>query len=272
LITSETLGSACYREIGQVEYEQPFYQAAIDPDHTELAEQLRKTAEEKYPNQVDAVIGVHGSSNDVGTAIVASGEAVQFEHQNQLSCAVPRTMRSTIMGLAFGSFGHASHREPGAAGTETGEQASGTAGTIGSRGGVKQVVERALKSKMLGQTEVSQQALIEQMQAQQAEIDGLRKELDVLVHRRCQEEDISVSQCASEEKAALPQEAPGVLVGTTNSSGDETLTRVALENRIQAQQESISRLRQVLADMQIESRKTDLTPSSSQPAAPGPGE
>ena len=270
LITTETLDSECYRDLGEVEYAQPFYQAAIDPDHTELAQQLRGVAQEKYPNQVDAVIGMHASANEVGTAIVASGEAVQFEHQGELSCAVPRTMRATVIGLDLGSSGHPVHREPGAAGTETGAQGAGAAGMAGSHGtmGAKQILQRALKAKMLGQTGVSEQTLFDQMQAQQAEIEGLRKQFDGLVHRRCEEQDISASQCASAEKAALPDEAPPALIGTTNSSGDEALTKVAIENRIQAQQETISGLRRAIADMKGVPEKPDVTPSSAQSAAP----
>jgi hypothetical protein len=272
-VTTESLDTACYRDLGEVDYAQPFSDAVIDADHNELAQQLRKTAQKKYTNQVGAVIAVHGSENELGTAVVASGEAVQFEHEPQLSCAVPRAMRSTLMGLAFNPLGRAGGREPGAGSTDTGSQGPEAAGPTGihKQMGAKGILQRVIKSKMSAQTEVSEQTLIDQMHAQDAEIRGLQKQLQASVRSRCQETDISVSRCAAAEKAAVPDEAPPALIGSTNYSGDESLIRVALENRVQAQQEIISRLREEIADMKSAPEKAGVTPSSSQSAAPESG-
>jgi hypothetical protein len=159
-------------------------------------------------------------------------------------------MRSTILGLAFNPPEHAARPETGGAGGYTGAQGARAAGPAASRRTLSptQILRRALMSKMPGQSDVSQQTLIDQMQTQQMKIEVLRKQLDAMIHGRCEEADLSASQCASAERAALPEEASPTLIGTTDLSVDESLVQVAVENRIQAQQEIISPLRQEIAE------------------------
>ena len=41
-VTEDSLDTACYREVGEVSYVEPFAMAATDPDHLQMADGLRQ--------------------------------------------------------------------------------------------------------------------------------------------------------------------------------------------------------------------------------------
>jgi len=52
---------------------EPFAAAATDPEHLQMADELRKAAVEKYPNRVDAIINVHADDHNIGSDVLVGG-------------------------------------------------------------------------------------------------------------------------------------------------------------------------------------------------------
>src|SRR5512146_3364668 len=83
-VTEGSLDTACYQEVGEVSYVEPFATAVTDPEHLGMADELRKAAIQKYPNRVDAIINVHTEDHDIGSEVLVSGEAVQLEAPSKI--------------------------------------------------------------------------------------------------------------------------------------------------------------------------------------------
>src|SRR5271163_4515360 len=50
-VTADTLDTACYQEVGEVSFVEPFSAAVRVPENLDTADELRKDAVEKYPNR-----------------------------------------------------------------------------------------------------------------------------------------------------------------------------------------------------------------------------
>ena len=121
---SNTLDTACYQEVGEVSYVEPFAAAATDPEHLGMADELRKVAVEKYPNQVDAIINVHTDDHNIGSEVLVSGEAVKLEPPSKLDCKLPDKITAALINFATGSKSRGMFR-----GATTGSGYNGPAGT-----------------------------------------------------------------------------------------------------------------------------------------------
>ena len=262
-VTAATLNEECYKEVGEVNYVEPFDQAATDPDYSEVAVKLRQIAQQKYPEQVDAIIGVHGTSNELGTEVLVSGLAVQVEDQTSVGCTLQKTMGTAAGNFATNSLSHmGGHGARGNAGatSDTGGEGSAAPGTSRGGMGVQQVVRNAVMSKTADQTDEGWETLDERFQSQRRQIESLRHELDQMIRHRCETADLSASECASLKKTAGVDQASAS--AASGSASDEDASRFEIENRIQAQAELITRLRREIADMKRASGEAGSTASS----------
>ena len=255
-VTEQSLNTACYQEVGEVNYVEPFAAAATDPEHLEMADELRKAAVEKYPNRVDAIINVHADDHNIGSDVLVSGEAVQLEPPSKLDCKLPDTMAAALVNFATGTKARGMRRGAasgsgynGPAGTtNTAVDAEGSAGMDSARN-IKENLRRAMISTMPGQTEVNGQSLTDQAQLQQAEIKRLRKKLDLMISQRCEAADVSAAECDSMRKNAEFAEPHEVVPVASKDAGDTSPSVFEIQNLIQAQSELIAKLRRQLADM-----------------------
>lgn len=255
-VTEESLDSACYQEIGEVSYVEPFAAAATDPEHLEMADQLRAAAVEKYPNRVDAIINVHTDDHDIGSEVLVSGEAVQLEPPSKIDCKLPDTIAGALVNFATGSKPRGSWRGAtagpaynGPAGTtNTAADAEGSSGNDPARD-IKENLRRAAVATMPGQTQVNESALVDQAQLQQVEIRRLRTEIGQMVNQRCEAADLSDAECDSMRKNARLEQPHEVVAVPNKEAGDKSPNVFEIQNLIQAQDELIEKLRRQVADM-----------------------
>jgi cytochrome c556 len=66
-----------YTVLGELKYTEPFSADAIDA--AKMKERLKQMANQKYPDQVDAVISAKSDVNDQGTQVTVSAQAIKFE-------------------------------------------------------------------------------------------------------------------------------------------------------------------------------------------------
>jgi hypothetical protein len=255
-VTGDRLDTACYQEVGEVSYAEPFAEAATDPENLGIADKLRKAAVEKYPNRVDAIINVHTEDHDIGSEVLVSGEAVQLEPPSKIDCKLPDTIAAAFVNFATGSKTRGARRGAtsgsgynGPAGTtNTAADAEGGSGSDPGRN-IKENLRRAMVATMPGQTQVNEPALAEQAELQQAEIKRLRNEIDQTVNRRCEAADLSAVQCAAMRKNAELVQEREVTVIANKEAGEKSPTVFEIQNLIQAQEELIAKLRREVADM-----------------------
>jgi len=255
-VTEQSLDTACYQEIGEVSYVEPFAAAATDPEHLQMADELRQAAAEKYPNRVDAIINVHADDHNIGSDVLVSGEAVQLEPPSKVDCKLPDTIAAALVNFATGTKSRGLRRGAtsgsgynGPAGTtNTASEAEGSAGMDSTRN-IKENLRRAMIATMPGQTQVDGQSLADQAQLQQAEIKRLRKELDRMISQRCEAADVSAAECDSMRKNAELVQPHEVVVVASKEAGDNSPSVFEIQNLIQAQSELIAKLRRQLADM-----------------------
>ena len=269
-VTEQSLDTACYQEVGGVSYVEPFAAAATDPEHLQMADQLRKAAVEKYPNRVDAIINVHADDHDIGSDVLVSGEAVKIERPSKLDCKLPDKITAALINFATGSKPRAMFR-----GATTGSGYNGPAGTTntaadaeGSVGmdptrNIRENLRRTMESTLPGQTQVSGESLADQAQLQQAEIKRLRKELDQMIGQRCEAADLSAADCDSMRKSAEFEQPHELVVVPNKEAGAQTPSVFEVRNLIQAQDELITKLRRQIADMnEVPHEAAGATPSN----------
>jgi hypothetical protein len=255
-VTEQSLDTACYQEVGEVSYVEPFAAAATDPEHLQMADELRQAAVEKYPNRVDAIINVHADDHNIGSDVLVSGEAVQLEPPSKVDCKLSDTIAAALVNFATGTKSRGLRRGAtsgsgynGPAGTtNTAADAEGSTGMDSARD-IKENLRRAMIATMPGQTEVNGQSLADQAQLRQAEIKRLRKKLDQMISQRCEAADVSAAECDSMRKnAELVQPHEVVAVASQDASGNSPSV-FEIQNLIQAQSELITKLRRQVADM-----------------------
>ena len=256
-VTGDTLDTACYQEVGEVSYVEPFSAAVTDPEQLGVADELRKAAVKKYPNRVDAIINVHTEDHDIGSEVLVSGEAVQLEPPSKIDCKLPDTIAAALVNFATGSQPRGDRRGAtagsgynGPAGTtNTANDADGGSSGIDSGKHIRDNLRRAMVATMPGQTQANESALADQAQLQQAEIKRLRKEIDQIVNRRCEAADLSADQCDSMRKNAELVQPHEVVAVANKDAGEKSPTVFEVQNLIQAQDELIAKLRREVADM-----------------------
>jgi hypothetical protein len=251
-VAEDSLDTACYREVGEVSYVEPFAMAATDPDHLQMADGLRQAAAEKYPNRVGAIINVHTADHDVGSEVEITGEAVQLEPDNKLGCKLPDTIAAALLGLATSS-------KPHRRGANAGSGYNGPAGTTNNadeepttgdpQRDIRANLRRAMASTLPGQTQVNEQSLGDQAQLQRVEIDHLRRELDQIVDDRCEAGNVSEAECGSMRKNAEMLRPHEVVAVPNKNTDDKSPSAFELQNLIQEQSELIEKLHRQIADL-----------------------
>ena len=255
-VTEESLDNACYKEVGEVNYVEPFAAAATDPEHLGMADELRAAAVKKYPNRVDAIINVHTDDHDIGSEVLVSGEAVQLEPPSKIDCKLPDKIAAALVNFATGSQARSDRRGAtsgvaynGPAGTtNTASEADGGSSGLDATKHIRENLRRAMVATMPGQTHVNESALADQAQLQQAEIRRLRTEIRQMVNQRCEAADLSDAECDSMRKNAGLEQHEVVAV-PDKGAGDNSPSVFEIRNLIQAQDEQIEKLRRQVADM-----------------------
>ncbi len=255
-VTGDTIDTACYQEVGEVSYVEPFSAAATDPENLGVADELRKAAVKKYPNRVDAIINVHTEDHDIGSEVLVSGEAVQLEPPSKIDCKLPDTLAAAFVNFATGTKSRGTRRGStsgsgynGPAGTtNTAADAEGSSGDDPQRN-IKENLRRAMIATMPGQRQMNESALGDQVELQQAEIKRLRKEIDRMVGQQCEAQDLSAAQCDSMRRNAELVQPHEVVAVANKDAGEKSPTVFEIQNQIQAQQELITKLRKEVADI-----------------------
>jgi len=252
-VTQDSLDSACYEEVGEVSYIEPFAEAAVDPDQLYAADRLRAAAAEKFPNQVDAIINERSADHNVGSDVEISGEAVRLAPPGKLDCKLPQKLVAAFAGFATTQkMGSAMYAKTGATGF------NGPAGTSNSAEEnvtmepswqVKENLRRSIISTMPGQTQVDEQPLIDQVELRQAQIKKLRREIDRLVNQRCAAEDLPQARCDAMRRAAELRQPHELVAIANQGSNAETPSAFEMQNQLQAENELIEKLRHQLADL-----------------------
>jgi hypothetical protein len=256
-VTGGTLDTACYQQVGEVSFVEPFSAAATDPENLGIADELRKDAVKKYPNRVDAIINVHTEDHDIGSEVLVSGEAVQLEPPSKMDCKLPDKLAAAFVNFATGTKARGARRGAttgsgfnGPAGTtNTAEDAEGSAGSDPQRN-IKESLRRAMIATLPGQTQVDESTLADQVELQQAEIKRLRKKIDRMVGQQCEAADLPAAQCDSMRKNAELVQPHEVVAIANKDAAAKSPTAFEIQNLIQAQQELINKLQKEAADME----------------------
>ena len=233
-VTTQDLPDECYRNLGVVKFEEPFADATIDQDNTASAQRLRTLAVKNYPNDADAVIGVRKDQNDAGTMVTVTGEAVELQNHETVTCAL-RGMPEVLDNSA-----------ELAAGGITG------AALLGSTSGS---VQGAETGAALGATGVAKYQLSDEqrkVQLQDAEIKGhlneQRREINRLLAERsrlreCQQQELPLSDCRLDQNPANQNDSAKSSDTAWNGSLYE------LQKQIQEQQVYIGQLNDQISDL-----------------------
>jgi len=235
-VTAQDLPGACYHELGAVGFEEPFTQAAIDRDTTEMSRRLRELALSKYPDNADAVISVRSATNDVGTMVTVTGEAVELKSHGTVECAM-RKVPGVLDAAAFTAAG-------GIAGTLVGGLAGGSPTTaiggagLGAAGAAGYMAVKNRQAEQQQQDQIS-----ETLTRQRREIVRLLAERARL--RECEQQEKTLSECKpAETLASEPSPAED-----KESAADSNLPPYELQKQIQEQQDYIAKLRGQISDM-----------------------
>ncbi len=233
-VTAQGLPGACYHDLGSIQFTEPFTDAAIDPDNSNAADRLRALALQRYPNDVDAVIGVRSQQNAVGTMVAVGGEAVELRKSETVECAM-RKVPGALDRAAASAAG-------GMVGTLVGGLTSGspTGAMAGAAGGAAVVTGyQAVKAHREETAEHEQ--LIAQLEAQRREISELRAEYAGL--EQCVAQETPLSQC---KPGAAPPPSPAEAHAT--ETADWSAPPYELQRHIQEQQIYIKKLRDEIID------------------------
>lgn len=250
-VTSGSLPQSCYHNLGEVGFREPYFESVIDSDDAKTYARLRDLAQQKYGDAVDAVVDVVQRQNEVGTEVRVSGEAMSLQHGETAECALRATPAAldSIGAVAAG----------GITGTITGGLLSGQNSAPGAMmggyfGAATAAGIQAVKHQQ--ERQAFQEDLTKRIANQSTEIASLRKELDNLIERQCEREELTAAQC-DEQRAALINEigaaptppTPSKAGGVQATAADAPPSDFEIQNQIQEQQETIDRLKQAITEL-----------------------
>jgi hypothetical protein len=233
-VTAASLPGQCYRDLGEIGFDEPFAAATIDEGGARMASQLRTLAVAKYPNDVDAVINVLPQQNDAGTAVKITGEAVEIVNHPTITCAlrdlpplIDASAASANAGIIGTIAGGLITGSPSTA-MEVGTSAAGAAGTA-------QVVAHQL----------NQEAQRDQMYRQL--LDEQRQIRDLLTERArlntCEEQEIPLASCHPDSASESKDK------NSVSASADyENLSSFELQKQSAENQDYITKLKQQISD------------------------
>jgi len=239
-VTSENLAEQCYRDLGPINLTEPFAQASVEATDATMANRLRALALKQYPNDADAVIGVHADDNDAGTAVTVSGEAVQVEDHATVACAL-RDMPAVADTAAQAAAG-------GIAGTLAGGLASGSPqGAEG--GGYLGAAAAGSHTVMMNRSNAQQkdQDLRDALVQQKQQIVALQDERARL--NECKEQEIPLAQCGGVQVVSAQAAA-----AANTDEPDWNASQFDLEKQVQMQQDYIAKLHDQIGDLKTQMR------------------
>lgn len=228
-VTAQGLPGACYQDLGSLTFTEPYTDAAIDPNSSNAAQHLRTLALQRYPQRVDAVIGVHSDENDVGTMVTVSGEAVELQHRETVECAMRKVPGALNTAAATAAGGMAGTLVGGLTTTNTNAAMGGAAGGMAIAGGYE-----AMKAHQ--QSVLQHNQLVAQLQSQRHEIAYLQAERDQL--QQCLTHETPLAQCTP---APAPV-GPTTLQAQKAEAADWSAPPYQLQSQVQEQQLYIKQL------------------------------
>lgn len=227
-VTNESLNEQCYRDLGPISLTEPYAQATIDSADATLANRLRALAMKQYPQNADAVIGVHADQNDAGTAITVKGDAVEVLDHTTVVCAIreaPPAVDTAAVAAAGGLMGTL------VAGLVSGQpQGAEGGGWLGAAAaGSYSVMTK--RQQALDKDQDLHDALTQQKQ----QIVALQDERAQL--NECVQEETPLAQCGTASTATDKAPAPD-----KSDEPDWNASQYDLEKQIQMQQDYIAKL------------------------------
>lgn len=235
-VTPRNLPDDCYTALGTVTVRQGFGEAAVDPDGSETAKQLRAAALSKYPADVDAVINVQSTQNDVGTMVTVSGEAVRLEDSTTVKCTVRDAEKAMDSAAEDAATGIGGAGVGGLTGGETGAISAGLVG-VAAMGAYGVVEHEELKSQEKAE-------LADRLDAQRREIAQLLKERSHL--QKCQNDDVPLATC---EASAQSSDQSDQSDSEDKRKEAVNATNFQIRKQIQEQQDYIKQLKGQIAQL-----------------------
>ena len=237
-VTAENLPGQCYRDLGPIEFDEPFAAATIDADGSNTAKHIRALAAAKYPGDVDAIINLHPEDNDAGTTVKVTGEAVEIENHTTVACALreaPPLLDSSAAAAAVGIGG-----------TVAGGLLSGSPTGAMNTGGVSALAAGAGELMAhRANNELQRQQVMKQLVDQQREIRELQSERAHL--KLCEDEERPLSDCDFKQRSNANAQS---IVATPTDY--QNLSLFELQKHAAEQRDYIAGLKQQISDMEWE--------------------
>ena len=233
-VTTQDLPGECYRNLGVVKFDEPFTDATIDEDNSASAQRLRTLALKSYPNDADAVIGVRTEQNDAGTMVTVTGQAVELQNHETVTCTLRKAPGVIDHSAALAAGGIAGAALEGAATSSV--QGAETGAALGATG-----VAKYQLSDEQRETQVQEAEVKHQLDEQRSQINQLLAERSRL--RECQQDELPLSDCKPNENPTNQNDA--AKNGDTAWNG----SLYELEKQIQEQQVYIGQLKDQVSDL-----------------------
>jgi hypothetical protein len=237
-VTAQNLPGQCYRDLGTLEFDEPFAEAAIDPDSSNAAKHIRALAVAKYPDDVDAIINLHPDDNDAGTTVRVSGEAVELEDHTTVEC--------TLRGAPEILDASAAAAAVGIGGTVIGGLLGGSTAAMSAGGGSALAAGAGEILAHRADTEQQRQQVMKQLVDQRGEIRDLQSERARL--KSCEDQEIPLSNCDFKQAS---QVKPAVTTVSAPTEYQE-LSLFELQKQAAEQHDYISQLKQQISGMEWE--------------------
>jgi hypothetical protein len=240
-VTTQNLPGECYSDLGAVRIAQPYGEAAVDADNSAATREIRAAALGRYPADVDAVINVQSEQNDVGTAVIVTGEAVRLEDSHSVKCAL-KGMQSVMDSGANSAAG-------GVAGATAGGLTGGAGGaaSAGVAGAAMMGAYQVLQHEQAKQQQAAQ--LRDSLDDQRREIARLQQERSQL--RKCRDDDVPLSSCESGTQNAAASAADPT-ADEPSAQGAVNAATFEIQRQIQEQQDYIKHLKAEIAQLKWE--------------------
>ncbi|HUN56506.1 MAG TPA: hypothetical protein VMU41_00185 [Candidatus Binataceae bacterium] len=228
-VTNQNLDEQCYHDLGPISLTEPYAQATVDSSDSTLANRLRAQAMKQYPEDADAVIGVHAEDNDAGTAETVSGEAVEVVNKTTAICAlreIPPKVDTAATAAAGGMLGALT------AGLISGQPEGAEGG--GYLGAAAAGSYEIMTNRQ--NAEQKDQDLHDALAQQKQQILALQNERAQL--NECMQEETPLAQCESSTIATGKPPA-----ADKSDEPDWNASQFDLEKQIQMQQDYIAKLK-----------------------------
>ncbi len=238
-VTSQNLPGECYTDLGAVKVAQPYGEAAVDQDNSAATKELRTAALSKYPADVDAVINVASEQNDVGTAVIVTGEAVRLEDSHTVKCTLRDMEPAMDQGAKSAAIGIGGATAGGLTGGSAGATSAGLVGAA-AMGAYQVLQHEEAKQQQAAQLRSS-------LDDQRREIARLQQERSRL--QKCRNDDVPLSSC---QASAQDVSSADPTADEPDAGAAVNATPFEIQRQIQEQQDYIKQLKAQIAQMKWE--------------------